>query len=276
VSNWLINDVQVAGIKIHYYRTGGPHPPLILLHGFSDNGLCWTRVARALEGEYDLIMPDAGGHGLSARLAEAVPSDQSLDLVGLIQALNLDKPAVLGHSMGASTAALAVAKNPGLVGALVLEDPPWFDQRPTPDKSDGPHHLEQWIRNLWAKSYDEIMATGRAANPTWSEDELDPWAESKLQVDRDLFDKIQFKPSPWPEVARHITCPTLLVTGDPELGAIVTPQLAQRAARTWPHGQVVRISGAGHSIHREQYDAYIETVTNFLRKNNYSGHSRWD
>jgi pimeloyl-ACP methyl ester carboxylesterase len=43
--------------------TGGDHPPLLLAHGYTDSGLYWTRVARALEADYNVIMPDARGHG---------------------------------------------------------------------------------------------------------------------------------------------------------------------------------------------------------------------
>ena len=54
------------GIRLHYYRTGdGTKPAVVLCHGFSDSGLCWTPVARQLEADYDVIMLDARGHGLS-------------------------------------------------------------------------------------------------------------------------------------------------------------------------------------------------------------------
>lgn len=52
-------DVNINGIKIHYYRTSGNKPPFILLHGATDNGLCWTPVAEYLAGQYDVIMVDA-------------------------------------------------------------------------------------------------------------------------------------------------------------------------------------------------------------------------
>lgn len=38
--NWQAGDVNVNGIKIHYHRTGGAKPPLVLAHGITDNGLC--------------------------------------------------------------------------------------------------------------------------------------------------------------------------------------------------------------------------------------------
>ena len=65
MKNWSDGDIRVNGIRVHYNRTGGDKPPVILNHGAMDDGLCWTRVARALEGKYDVIMFDARGHGLS-------------------------------------------------------------------------------------------------------------------------------------------------------------------------------------------------------------------
>jgi len=64
--HWFEGTVMANGIHQHYYRTGGDKPSLILLHGFSENGLCWSRVAKALEQDNDVIMVDARGHGLSS------------------------------------------------------------------------------------------------------------------------------------------------------------------------------------------------------------------
>ncbi|MFZ6021307.1 MAG: alpha/beta fold hydrolase, partial [Chloroflexota bacterium] len=47
------------GVRIQYYRTGGQKPPIILLHGLSDNALCWNRLPLVLEVEFDVIMLDA-------------------------------------------------------------------------------------------------------------------------------------------------------------------------------------------------------------------------
>jgi hypothetical protein len=57
MSNWFSGDVDANGVRIHYYRTGGEKPPLVLSHGATDSGRCWTRVARDLESDYDVIMP---------------------------------------------------------------------------------------------------------------------------------------------------------------------------------------------------------------------------
>ncbi len=269
MTTWKSAEIHIEGNQIHYHRTGGEKPPLILLHGFSDNGLCWIRAAQALEKNYDLIMPDAHGHGLSYRVTPGQPLNLVSDVAGLIQALNLEKPALLGHSMGAATAASVAATYPELVGVALLEDPPWFEKIPQAggeEDSEESAHPWQWLLDLWEKPEAEIAAEGRRAHsPAWAEIEFDPWAASKLQLDRNIFQSMAH-PAPWTEVVPGIKCPTLLITAEPELGGLVNPQTAQQIANGWPLVQVVQIKGAGHNIRREQFDAYMETVTKFLRE----------
>ena len=102
--------VMTNGIRIHYERTGGAKPALVLCHGITDSGGCWPRVVAALKKDYDLVMLDARGHGGS----EAPRSGYSLDIMaddvaGVIDALGLQRPCIIGHSMGAMTAARTAA-----------------------------------------------------------------------------------------------------------------------------------------------------------------------
>src|SRR4051794_8028698 len=105
---WSTGDVTANGIRLHYTRTGAGtapgKPAVVLTHGFSDNGLCWTPVAEVLADDYDVIMIDARGHGQSDAPAEGYGSaEHAADVAGVIAALGLRRPALLGHSMGAAT-----------------------------------------------------------------------------------------------------------------------------------------------------------------------------
>src|SRR5258706_11479788 len=65
-SGWQSGSVETAkDVHIHYLRTGGTKPPVILLHGFQTAGITWMRTAEALVG-YDVTLPDFRGHGLSS------------------------------------------------------------------------------------------------------------------------------------------------------------------------------------------------------------------
>jgi pimeloyl-ACP methyl ester carboxylesterase len=266
MTDWPSGDVVANGIVVHYYRTGGDKPPLVLNHGFTDNGLCWTRLALALEGDYDLIMPDARGHGLSDGPEEGYDDDnRAADLAGLIQALNLGRPAVMGHSMGAATTAMAAARYPELVSCIVLEDPAWFDEsvprtRPRADFRS--------IIALGSRPLSEIEAAGRERAPTWHELEIGPWAVAKQQLSPNAVGARRRRLMCWSDVVPQVRCPALLVTGDPQVEAsgraIVTPELAGRVAAMNPNFRVVRIEGAGHSIRRMQFEPYVRAVSAFL------------
>lgn len=266
MADWQSGDVVANGIRIHYYRTGGDKPPLVLNHGATDNGLCWTRVAHALEADYDVILPDARGHGLSEAPARGYSSrDRAADVAGLIQALNLDHPVVGGHSMGALTTMHCAASYPSLLGRAILEDPPIWSSNAPPQDPNRPNPFRDWLRELKALSRGEIMARGRAQSPDWDESEFEPWTESKLQVSPSFLDQPFFQgEQPWQTLAAQITCPTILITADPEKGAIVTPEAAEEARRRNPLIEVVRLNGAGHNIRRERFDDYVAAVRAFL------------
>ena len=104
-------------------------------------------------------------------------------------------------------------------------------------------------------------------NPNWAEEEVIPWADSKAEVQTSVLERGGAPGSyPWREIMARIACPILLITGDPELGAIVTPEAAQEAKQLWKHGEVVHISGAGHNIHRDRYDETMAAVRTFLNR----------
>jgi pimeloyl-ACP methyl ester carboxylesterase len=63
---WAGGYVNSNGLQIHYYRTGGDKPQVVINHSAGDDGLCWTHVVKELEKDYDVILPDARGHAKSA------------------------------------------------------------------------------------------------------------------------------------------------------------------------------------------------------------------
>ena len=123
-AGWTDGYVVANGIRIHYLRTGGNKPALLMAHGLSDDGLCWTNLAREFQGQDDIIMFDARGHGLSDSAITVRPPDvQVEDLAGVIKELKLDRPILMGHSMGSSSVARFAAKYPDVARAVILEDP---------------------------------------------------------------------------------------------------------------------------------------------------------
>ena len=74
MASYTEGNIPVAGIDVHYYRMGTRgRPPVVFLHGFSDGGLTWLRLARDLGPDYDLVMLDAAGHGKSGGRGARLP-----------------------------------------------------------------------------------------------------------------------------------------------------------------------------------------------------------
>jgi N-formylmaleamate deformylase len=65
MSDWMDDSVVSNQTQLHYNRRNGSGPALVLLHGISHDGLCWTPDAEALEDRFDVIMVDLRGHGKS-------------------------------------------------------------------------------------------------------------------------------------------------------------------------------------------------------------------
>jgi len=268
MSQWQSGDLEANGIRVHYTRTGGARPPLVLAHGFSDDGLCWTPVARALEHEYDVIMIDARGHGLSQAPERGyAPTDYAADLAGAIAALGLRRPAVLGHSMGAATALTLAGAYPDVPGEILLEDPParWISPAAdTPSQAERLARQRARIDSLQRQTRTELIAAQRAEVPGWSEDELGPWADAKLRFNLNALNQNDPGTLDWQATLRQITCPALLITADPERGAIVTTEGAAALQALVPQLRVAQIDGASHNIRRDQFDRYMQVVRAFL------------
>lgn len=264
MSDWPSNTVQTNGLTLHYQRTGGDKPPLVLCHGFSDCHVAWTRTAQALEDAFDVIMVDARGHGYSDKPASGYsPVDHAADIAGLIAALELGQPALLGHSMGAAAVAQLAADYPHLPRCIVLEDPPWREATATSHDRGGAH-LQELVAMYQRMTREQIADYGRGNNPTWDDEELWLWSLGKTLVSPAVVQDTSRLLNDWRTVVPRITCPTLLVTAEPARGGIVTPETASRLTATQPNLQVAYIDGAGHNVRRDQLAVYLAAVRPFL------------
>ncbi len=125
-AGWSDGYVYANGIRIHYYHAvPAPGKPVIVMcHGVTDNGLCWTTLAWKLQDSYDIYMLDARGHGLSDPNTASDDRDTMVkDVVGAVHALQLDRPILMGHSMGAATVMRVGAEYPDLASAIIMLDP---------------------------------------------------------------------------------------------------------------------------------------------------------
>ncbi len=263
IEEWTEGDVDAGGVGIHFVRTGtGTKPPMVLVHGFTDNGRCWTRVARALESTFDVVMIDARNHGASAT-AGGTSADMADDLATLVAHLGLGAVSVVGHSLGANTSAELAVRHPHLVDRLVLEDPPW---RHSSDAGGDPlvrrAGLASFLESFHDQSYEEILATGTQQYPRWDQADLPAWATAKQQVRPEAIESITAHH--WAELVPQLRCPTLLIHGEVALGGIVDAALATEVARLNDHVAVVGLAGAGHNVRREAFNDFMTALRAFL------------
>ena len=209
-----------------------------------------------------MIMYDRRGHGLSEKPETGYTWQvHAADLVALIAALGLELPRVIGHSGGAAAATLAAASHSDLMACLILEDPCWGTRGGGWDSTKV--GMRQWFLGLGSLTREQLIAQRREGHPNWLDEEVVYWAESKVQLSPSVVQTFDQPDVPWREALPRIACPILLITGDPAKG-LVTPEDAQQMASLWREGKVVQIEGAGHMVHNDCYEPFVEAVQAFL------------
>lgn len=267
ISEYVISN----GVRIHSCRTGGNKPPLVLAHGITDDGMCWSPIAEVLAEDFDVIMVDTRGHGKSDAPEDGYTlQNLGAELAGVLQALKLDKPILLGHSMGAITALVTAGLYPSIPRAIMLEDPPpfWMISENTPRDENFKNGFNTWVNSIKRKTREELLSECREQNPAWSEAEIEPWINSKHRVSprvTALIDPPDMLSIDLPNLFKKITCPTLLISAESKRGAASSEKDIAQLKTYIPHMQVTHIANAGHSIRREQFAKYLECIQNFMK-----------
>jgi len=275
--DWFDGYDNANGLSIHYYRTGGDKPPVVLNHGAMDDSLCWTPVGKELERNFDVIMFDTRGHGLSeSGKGDYSPEARAKDLAEAINALGLAKPIVGGHSLGAEVSMRLAALYPDIPGALFLEDPPIaMPGEPVfkiESEKQGMDVIKMLTRIVALVKILPVFSgkiLAKRLMPDYSDEEILAWIHSKKRVDKDFLDFLAAEADPHAgifDAAKRIKVPTLLMYGDREAGAIVSKKVVQELGLLIPGLQAVHFEGANHDIRRSEFDEYINVLKAFLNK----------
>lgn len=251
--------LNVRSISTHLFEAGDPSaPPVLYLHG-TFLGNMWLDFHLALARHFHVFAPDIPGFGLSERpdwMRDM--SDYVLYLRDLLDALGLEKAALVGHSLGGWMAAELAVWYPERVDKLVLANAVGIRVKGSP------------IGDLFAMNAQEMMMA--------SFDDFSaaaPLVPAEVNVDflvgqyRQLttLASLAWNPSYDPKLERRlerIRCPTLIVWGEND--RLVPPAYAQAFQRAIPGSEVVMLRGTGHMPMFEKPQEWSEVVSDFLRK----------
>jgi pimeloyl-ACP methyl ester carboxylesterase len=274
-------------LRLHYVDWGNPSaPPLLLIHGGQDHCRNWDWVAQELRDDYHIIAPDLRGHGDSAwsPSGEYGMSAYVYDIAQLIHQQKLAPVRIIAHSMGGNVALRYAGVYPEAVTNLVsiegLGPSPammrrreeasaprrmrgWIEQKRgfagrTPRRyatiEDAFHRMQEENKHLTPEQARYLTVHGAAQNEdgtySWK---FDNYCRSNSPTD--------LAPRALHELWENIACPVLFVNGKESWAS--NPETDGRM-KHFKDGRVAEFEGAGHWVHHDRLDAFLETVRAFL------------
>jgi pimeloyl-ACP methyl ester carboxylesterase len=244
---------------------------VVFLHGVAGSRLTYKWVPESVAG-HRVIRPDFRGHGAAAR----TPGNYRISdyVEDVIEVLRAEGPAVLvGHSLGGVAAWSAAQQAPELVRGAFMEDPPLYWGKPEGHASNTAiprfRELAELARRWQASGVSEAEAAASlAAEPdgaVQTDDALAARAYSLLHLDPEVLDTvIDGSLLASADVVSPVDVPVCVLAAGSEPAFGVASE--ERLASTHPRVQVVRVEGAGHSIHDERAyrDEYFARVEAFV------------
>jgi 3-oxoadipate enol-lactonase len=253
--------IPVNGHRIYVEDTGGDGPVLIFSHGFILDHSMWDPTVAALTGEARCITWDERGHGMTECLGPFDFWDSASDLIGILDALGVDRAVAVGMSQGGFLTIRAALERPDRFEAVVLSD--------TAAGVDG----------------EEIVAAYRSMQAAW---EADGPVGEVATIQADLIFGPDFDATAWigkwqtkAPSERHdawntvierddvshrlgeIGCPTLVVNGtnDQAFGLDVARGICEGLGDC---RGVVPIEGAAHAPPVSHPERFVEVLRTFL------------
>lgn len=255
----------VNGRRLAYIETGRGLP-LVLLHGIGSAARSWIPPIERLAQQYRIVAWDAPGYGGSDALGIDTPATAHYAdaLAGFLGELGIERPVLVGHSLGALMAMSYAKHNPADVAALVLADPALGYGRADADLRErkladriamferlGPEKLgEERGPNLLSSSAPPHAI--RAVCETMSKVRADGYLPAaRMLATGDLLAD-----------ARGFTGPVLVMCGAED--TITPPSDAAEVVSAIPGSRYREIPGAGHASYIEQPELFAAEIASFL------------
>ncbi|HEX5512765.1 MAG TPA: alpha/beta hydrolase [Gammaproteobacteria bacterium] len=274
-------------LRLHYVDWGNhAKPPLLLVHGGRDHCRNWDRLAARLRSDWHIIAPDLRGHGDSQWSPDGHYSMAAYlyDLAQLIHQQQLAPVTIVAHSLGGNIALRYTGIYPEAVRKIVAIEGlgPSPKMQAERAKISIDQRIRSWIeeqRGLAQRtprrysSIDEACARMLEENKhlspeharhltahgvTQNEDGSYSWKFDNYVRTGPPYDMSQ---SDIEHLWSRISCPTLLVYGKESWAS--NPQSDGRA-RHFQKAQVATIDNAGHWVHHDQLDKFLQLLHDFL------------
>ncbi|HLJ82183.1 MAG TPA: alpha/beta hydrolase, partial [Ktedonobacterales bacterium] len=255
-SDRIERTLDVRGVETHLFEAGAAGaPPLLYLHG-TFLGNLWLEAHRELARHFHLFAPDIPGFGLSVRpdwMRDM--SDYVLYLRDLLDALGLEKPIIVGHSLGGWMAVEVAVWYPERVGRLILSNAAGIRVKGAP------------IADMFAMNPGELMAAvfddfSAAAPLIPAEVTVDYILDQYRQ--RTTLASLAWNPHFDPKLERRlarVTCPTLVLWGAND--RLIPPVYCETYARLIAGASLVTLPGTGHMPMFEQPHEWVRAIIEF-------------
>lgn len=253
-------NVHANGIRQHLVHFEGRGRPLLLVPGITSPAVTWGFVAERLAEAFDVHVLDVRGRGLS----QAGDLDYSLDAmaedaIAVAAAAGLDRPVLLGHSMGARVGIRAARKNRAAFSGLILVDPPVSGPGRRAYPSAWPWY-EDSIRLAQKGCSSEDM---KKFCPTWSENQNALRAEwlhtCQLDAIRTAYDGFHTDDIHADLAALDLPMRLVVAGGAP----VIQPADVEEVRALAPRIEVRTVEHAGHMIPWDDLEGFLAAVLDF-------------
>jgi pimeloyl-ACP methyl ester carboxylesterase len=286
------HQIELNDVSLHYVKAvdTSDRTPLLILHGLSGSLAKFLHLAPQLMAEADPYFLDMRGHGLSGHARDGYRvKDYVRDAVAFIDDVLGQPPIILAHSLGGVVAAWIAADYPDKLRGLIIEDAPlYIMEMPAfaqtifyPYFTDLYRHLRSYhargaqlasmIKYVGEAPLDGTRTVFDVAGPDAVRDraiqlhQMDPAViRPALAVVRPELGETLMGDRSVDDLLRNVRCPVHLIAADYPLGGALPAADLQRAISLMPHSSHAIIRGAGHDIHLDRPDAFVEQLVQFM------------
>lgn len=250
-------------MKLHHRELGEGQPFVILhgLFGYSDN---WQSFAKKIASYYRVVLVDLRNHGHSDWSNTHNYDAMAEDVFELFQELNLENTILLGHSMGGKTSMRFAQLHPDLLDKLIVVDmgtksyPMHHNQileglnavhiSPELTRSDADNALIPFIDSIGIRQF-------LLKNLYWKEKGQLAWRMNLAVLEKEMPRILEALPTV------KVSIQSLFIRG--ALSNYILDEDIEEIENQFPDSHFITIENAGHWVHAEQADTFLQSVLEF-------------